>query len=163
MSGSFLPFGWNAERGDLFEKAKRPQGTTCDLCQRYIKVYKRKINHNMARWLIGLVNRYVAEPRWISVAEPWSKRIDSRENAKFIHWDMVEEKPKDADETNKRTSGFWKPTAVGVRFVRRQCAVPCYKFLYKNELIFEEGPQITIIDALDDKFDYEELMAEGME
>ena len=158
-----LPFGWDRERQELFERARLPKGTHCGLCLRYIKVYKRKINSSMARWLIGLVRRYVVEPRWISVAEPWSKRINSRENSKFVYWGMVEQKQKGEEEKNKRTSGYWKPTPAGIAFARRECAVTKYKFIYKNKVIYEEGPQVTIVDALADDFNYEELMSEGFQ
>jgi hypothetical protein len=157
-----LPFGWDQERRELFDKASHAKGTTCPICQRYIKVYKRNINSSMARWLIGMVRRYVFEPRWISVAEPWSKQIDSRENAKLVHWGLVEQKQKGDDEKEKRTSGFWKPTPAGISFARRECSVIQYKFLYKNKVVHEDGPKVTIVDALDDDFNYEELMREGL-
>ena len=154
---------WDRERQQLFDRASLPKGTHCGLCLRYIKVYKRKINSSMARWLIGLVHLFEREPRWISVAEPWSKQIDSRENSKFLYWEMVEQKPKGEDEKSKRTSGFWKPTPAGIAFARRECSVTKYKFVYVNDVVYEEGPQVTITHALGDDFDYEELMKEGFQ
>lgn len=157
-----LPFGWDRERQELFERASLPKGTHCGLCLRYIKVYKRKINSSMARWLIGLVRLFEVEPRWISVAEPWSTRIDSRENSKLRYWEMVEQMPKGEAGKGGRTSGFWKPTVAGIAFAHRHCSVIKYKFVYKNKVIYEEGPQVTITDALADDFDYEKLMSEGL-
>lgn len=116
----------------------------------------------MARWLIQLVRRFECEPRWYGVGEPWSKHVDSRENAKLIYWGMVEQKPKEADNTSKRTSGLWKPTPRGVAFVHGRYSAPSYKFLYKNEVIFEDGELATIVDALGDDFNYGDLMSEGL-
>jgi len=157
-----LPFGWDKERRDLFERAKRKEGAHCGLCLRYIKVYDRSINSSMARWLIQLVRRYEIEPRWFGVSESWSKQINARDICLFKHWGMTLMKPKDASDGRKRTSGYWKPTSVGVAFARRECSVPCYKVLYNNELIFEKGPQVTIVHAIGKKFDHGELMSKGL-
>ncbi len=152
---------YEQEREELFQAAKKPAGTRCGLCLRYIKVYKRKINPKMARWLIQLVRRYAVEPRWYSVSDHWSTKINSRENSKLDWWGLVEERPKEEEQTG-RTSGYWKPTPAGTSFARRECAVSKYKFIYKGEVIFEEGPLVTIDHCLDDDFDYGELMREGL-
>lgn len=63
-----------------------------------------------------------------------------------------------SETTEKRTSGFWIPTQLGIDFVRNKIRVKAKANIYNNKFYGFEGDDISIIDALKDKFNYEQLM-----
>ncbi len=78
--------------------------------------------------------------------------------AKLVHWNLIEQKPKDRGDTTRRDSGLWRPTFKGLDFAHQRCVVPSHVYLYDNILQKSEDTQINIVDALGKHFDYRELM-----
>jgi hypothetical protein len=76
---------------------------------------------------------------------------------KLVHWQLAELQP-NKDDPKRKTSGLWRPTADGVAFVHERIRVPARVYLYDNEPIGFDSEQITIREALGDRFDYQELM-----
>jgi hypothetical protein len=136
-------------------------GAECPCCGQLAKLYKRKLNSSMARSLIWLVRHAGPVAReWVDVAQEAPKwLLKSRELPKLAHWGLIEEMPKDPDDTTRRTSGTWRPTEEGVDFVYVRIKATARVHLYNNTLEgFDEDEYITIKQALGKKFDYEELM-----
>jgi len=162
-------------------KRARDKGAHCPCCRQWVKVYKRALNSQMARWLIWLVR--TSEQQMNGGAEaarvedpvhpregvgPWVdiKRSPVRggDYAKLIHWGLVEHKPnldkgkKKDGRADTRDSGMWRPTYKGIDFVYRRVVVPSHVYLYDGQKIYEERKMLSIIEALGERFSYEELM-----
>lgn len=143
------------------------EGEICPCCEQYVKVYKRALNAQMARWLIWLVRCYRQSvlasdgndsiKQWVDIK---GSPVRGGDYAKLVHWALVEHKRNEKDATRK-DSGLWRPTQRGVDFVFRRCSVPSHVYLYDNRrLNWDDNTirQVTVVDCLDKKFNYEELM-----
>jgi len=138
----------------------RDVGLVCPCCDQFAKVYRRTITSTMARWLINLVKNFEEERRYFSVSEPWSLNINkgTGDVAKLAMWGLIESKPKDKNDTVRKTSGNWRPTLKGFQFVYNQTRIPKYALIYNATLIGYDGFEISIGTALGQKFNYTELM-----
>jgi len=143
-------------RGDVL--AGRDAGTTCPCCGQLVKVYRRKLNSPMARFLIWLVLEVERRGAPVPVGEfPMiQNRRGGGDFAKLRYWGLIREVPNDDD--TKRTSGIWEPLPAGHRFVHRQIQVSERALVYDGQVIGLEGPGIYIEQALTLAFDYAELM-----
>jgi len=134
-------------------------GCVCPACAQHARVYKRKLNAGMAASLCWLVRVAGPDRQWVQVnksAPAWVVRC--RELPKLVHWRLLEDRENE-DDSSKRTSGWWRPTAEGVQFVREQLTVPRYIFLYGNALMGFSEDETGVREALADSFDYGELMS----
>ena len=77
--------------------------------------------------------------------------------SKLLHWGMIQ--PVQNVDTSKRTSGYWSITDRGKMFVNGELAnVPKYVKIYNGQRIGFSEEKTTIIMALGNKFNYQELM-----
>ncbi|MDP6933906.1 MAG: hypothetical protein QGG40_13360 [Myxococcota bacterium] len=139
--------------------ANLDDGVVCPCCDQYAKTYRRKLNEAMARLLIWLVRSYMADPRFYNIHEfPLIQgRRGGGDFAKLIHWGVVIQKPNEG--TEKRTSGMWKPTGVGIDFVNRPWSrIPSHVYLYNGEEMGFSDSTTNIREALGKRFSYAELM-----
>lgn len=130
------------------------EGHRCPCCTQFAKVYRRKLNARMALAAIrlyraGAVREYVHLP---SVAG------DGCEGGKLRYWGLVVEESERREDGGR--SGWWRMTDLGERFVRAEVSVPKYVRLYDGRRLGLRGEPVTIIDALGERFDYEELMGQ---
>jgi len=141
-----------------YVKNNAGKGVYCPCCEQFAKIYKRKLNSGMAASLVWLVRTYLEKQNWIYVWKIAPKFIlRSAEIGKLAHWELAIQKTNE-DDDSKRTSGLWKPTEKGIKFVRRRISVPSHVFLYDNHVQGFTNDLITIDDALGNKFNYRELM-----
>ena len=146
----------DALRLDVKEK-RNSGGCSCPVCGQYCKTYKRKLNSAQAAFICWLVREWRKVPdEWINVPIRYPHKIGG-EYGKLAHFGLAVLQP-NPDDSSKKTSGMWKPTWHGVQFVRGSITVPKYIFLYDNNLEGVSSDQITIREALGEKFDYAELM-----
>jgi len=140
-------------------KAGLDEGTTCPCCDQFAKRYRRPLNSGAARWLISLVLLCEGH-EWAhtsDVIKGLTGALSGTDATTLLpHWDLIEAKPN--DDSKKRTSGFWRPTDKGVDFVHGRITVQKTVIRYNNVREGFEGDEITIQDALGDKFNYGELM-----
>jgi hypothetical protein len=135
------------------------QGMECPCCQRFTKRYRRKLNNGMARSLIA-IHRWFCQSghqghKWLHVVEEMGLTAHHEEYSKLRYWDLLEQ---DVREDGKPT-GLWRITEKGYLFLENRLTVEKYVYLVNAELVGMNGPQVSIKDALGEKFDYEELMA----
>lgn len=151
-----VALSWQIDRQAMWLQLKQGGETTCPCCGRYMKVYNRRIHHEMARFLVWLVHRsYKQKGGWVHVRNfPHSR---SGDYAKLMYWDLIEPKPH-AESPTSRESGYWRPTEDGVRFARGLLAVPTYAQVFDNEVQGHAGPPVFIRHALGTRFDYDELV-----
>jgi hypothetical protein len=129
-------------------------GIQCPCCDQFCKRYRRKLNSQMARWLIWLYRR-ASGSEWVTVRE---SPVRGGDYAKLALWGLVEQKSND-DET-KRTSGVWRITKLGRDFVDGHRFIPSHVMLYNNTIHGWSRACTTIRHALGERFDYAELMGQ---
>ena len=138
-------------------------GVECPCCDQYCKLYKRGIHTSMARFLIWLYRTGLGEPdrRFFHIGEwPTSEDrfLSAGDAAKLRYWELIAEKPKDPNDTTRRTSGYWRITERGIAFVCGELRVPAHVFLFDGRVQGWDEETITIRDALGKNFNYAKLM-----
>ena len=145
------------QAGHIWGSVIKSDGGHCPVCDRWGKLYRRGINANMARHLIWLCLQNPREDGWVDVqrtAPDWMLRAP--QIGTLRHWGMVLDAP--VVNSKARSAGLWKPTDLGLKFAYNQLFVPKYKYVYNDTVFDTEGPDVNIVDCLDDHFDYSELM-----
>lgn len=150
------------EEAKTYLRENVEDGAKCPCCGQLAKVYKRAITGSSAAWLCSLY-RAAPDGRFVHVSnidhgQPSEIGGDA---AKLSYWGLIEEMPKDPLDTKKRTSGFWRITSLGIKFVRGDATVPKHVRLYDGRLLgfVDADNRVTIRQALGTKFDYARLMA----
>lgn len=138
------------------------EGATCPCCDRYGKIYKRKLNSSMARSLIAFYVRDRAQPRkWVHALRLLQPLLPgSGDYAKLSKWDLLEEKYGDKDDGNP-DNGYYRITGKGRQFVEGKIGLPKHIYIYNDQKVQVDGvDELTNIrKALGDAFNYDELMA----
>jgi len=146
--------------------ANLDNGSFCPCCGQFCKLYKRKLNSGMSAALIWIVRRYERERDWINVPRDAPRFVlRTKEYGTTRHWGLLMQKPHDPedDDGQTKTSGLWKPTEKGIRFVHNRISIPKRVHLYNNQVLGWSEERITIEEALGSPFNYAELMSRGEE
>jgi len=135
------------------------KGTTCPCCGNNVKSYKRKFTSDMARFMILLVWTFERTGNWVSAP---ALNFHGGDYAKVRFWGLADHKPNLNDPT-KKESGLWRPTELGIKFAHKLESIPTYVHLNWNG-VFEgtSGPQLFVDKALQNKFNYTELISQVM-
>ena len=137
---------------DHWRKTIEDVGGYCPCCERWGKIYKRPLNSTMARSLMWLVNTPHRGDGWThvpDVAPTWLLRAPQLTSLSY--WGLVVPFSK---ESKLLSSGLWKPTNNGIRFAHNELRVPKYVFLYNNRVLETTGEDVSIVECLGDKYDY---------
>lgn len=138
------------------------EGGICPVCQRFGKIYPRRINLKMARNLIWLHKACaVSEERgqWVDVPKIAPRNIiSSNQHPTLKYWGLVERKP--ASNEKQKHSGIWRITALGIAFVEGKVSVPAKIYHYNDTLMGATAEQVFIHDCFKTHFDYQEVMTE---
>lgn len=146
---------WGEAVDEMWRTLRDEGETHCVACDRYMKVYPRKILPDMARFLLWLVHRHQQSGQWSHVREYSDTR--SGDYAKLLYWDLIEPRYSD-DGSGRRQSGYWRPTEDGVRFALGHLAVARHALVFDNAVEGYAGGAVFIREALGTRFDYDELM-----
>jgi hypothetical protein len=125
----------------------------CPCCGQLCKLYRRKLNSNMAVFLISLVREFRLTGQWVHYKKC---HFTGRDYSYLLIWGLAMTGEDDSGE--KRTSGFWKPTQLGLDFVDGEIEVASHVFLFDNEVQGFSPEFVSIREALGNKFNYTELM-----
>lgn len=132
------------------------KGTICPCCGGYAKLYQRKLNAEMTRFLKKLVELYVAHGDWIDVRDivnsstyaATTERLPLRHSSGYlVHWGFVETQ-------GKRQ---WKPTQKGMAYVEGKLDAPKFVYLHNNKLQGVSTERTTFQKSSLDRFDINEL------
>jgi hypothetical protein len=134
---------------------ERDPGIFCPCCGQYCKLYKRKFNSQMAVWMVWLVREFERRPRWIDWHDA-PHTLRGGDYAKAAHWELI--RHRENTDTANRTSGYWKPTKKGIDFAYNKLAIPSHVLIFNNEVRGFTKKRITIVQALGNHFNYQELM-----
>jgi hypothetical protein len=156
-------------RKETFETAVLGKGTKCPCCDRFVKVYKRKINSAMGRALILLYRHYntprVTPEEWIHFPTLLIKHGAQRsDEGKLTLWGFVEKLTGTREDGSTR-NGYYRITQRGREFARNEIEVPAHAFLYYDGVVlgFSDGDKypkevVKIGDVLGTAYNYREMM-----
>jgi hypothetical protein len=150
---SDLKDGCTLEEAKQWLRERFENGASCPCCHQTVKLYPRKLNSNMAVFLVSLVRLWKREQRPIKYKEC---RYHGRDYSYLHLWDLA--RTARSDDPTKRTTGFWEPTQKGIDFAEQRLTVPSHAYCYNGKLVRMGDQQITIIDSLGEDFNYAELM-----
>jgi len=138
-----------------FVAQKREKGVDCPCCGRLVKLYKRKLHAEMARFLTKLVNAYQREPRYYSTRELLPHAAKAATDGSFlIHWGLIE-KLQSKNKSGAK-AGMYRPTTEGIEFAQNRRAVASHIFLLVNKFQGFSGSTTFISDV--EGFNFYELM-----
>lgn len=135
-------------------------GVPCPLCAQYVKLYRRPLPLATARTMIEIYRAGAADD--FVFLPPILDRMTGTPhqggyNVLGQHWALMEGMDAERDDGSRRV-GYWRLTALGVRFVEHAATVPKYAHLYNGRCLRLSGEPVSITDALGHRFDYRELM-----
>lgn len=141
-----------------YANVEKSTPTCCPLCHQPTNLYRRPISAIIARALIKLyrLEQNGAEKTWHHVRDIHRDRSDW---AKLRFWGLIEEASN--LDSRKRTSGLWRITDDGRRFVMCQDQVPKYALVkYGSINVGFCGEAMTIRECLEakNKFSYIQLI-----
>ena len=144
------------EAQEYLEKEREiKQGVDCPCCGQRVKIYKRKLNQQMAETLIKLYKLHKNQPE----KSYWHITTIGNQHggdfAKLIHWGLIA--PAEFEVKNGRTNGFWGITVKGRLFVEDSVKVPDFIKIYNKKKYGESEDLIGIRDALKYYFNYKDI------
>ena len=144
-----------------FLGANWKKGAICPCCNQPVKLYKRKLNSSMAYGLIILYRAHCKDgfDSYIKMNQEIANLgipSSNVEYAKLAYWKLIEEKPN--TDSSKRTSGLWRITENGKKFVLGQVKVPSHALVFNKKVRGYSDTYLTIKESLGSKFNYAELM-----
>lgn len=144
-----------ALRDDLAKVRSKGISTRCVVCDQHVKEYKKTLSANSARFLFSLVSiSKTKKDGWVHYTDCI---YHSRNYPEVAYWGLAHTMK--SEEKNKKTTGYWKPTQLGIDFVKNNAKIPKYVHVYNSNVVKIDGSEkISIIDAFGKNFDYSELM-----
>ncbi len=134
------------------------EGLRCPCCEQMAKVYRRKINSSMAGDLIAMYRAFGTEWGYLPDLRKRASLKGNREESKLRYWGLVEERNERREDGGH--AGWWRVTAKGEQFIRRQAKLPKYAHIYDGNRVAYSGPDTGIVEALGSPFRYDELMSD---
>lgn len=131
------------------------KGGKCPCCGRFGKVDGRSLTVDMTRALFWILDASGHKRRWVNVpkeAPRWVLR--TKKLTQLKHWGFIE--PMTKTDGRTKTSGIWRPTRKGRRFVEAAIRVPERMYVFDNRVLAEARRLITVQEALGTKYHYQE-------
>jgi hypothetical protein len=149
-------------------RPKLMDGFICPCCNQPAKMYKRKLSSAMAFALILLYQdskmRQAQLGGWVHL-ENFFKSLDCSPSIrgdapKLRFWGFIESKGGETEDSNPN-NGYYRITEAGIAFVKGETVATSHMYLYNNRPfgVPITATQINIHKALDNKFNYKELMS----
>lgn len=147
---SYIHFWKLMEEGEI---------VACPCCLRRARIWKRKINTSMARALITLTI-HTSHEEYVHLFQFLVDHKVQHSDAPLLrHWGLIKELEGKKEDGNPR-NGHYAITEKGRVFVHNASNAAKHVLLYNNTVLGFTEEQITIREALGDKFNYDELMNE---
>lgn len=159
-----LPGGVTLHEARQWLRERVNDGVRCPCCTQHAQVYWRSINSGMAVGAVTLYRWQLAHPgQFAHLPTVLGRR--SAEEAKLRYWQLIEEEPKVRPDGGR--SGYWRLTSAGLAWAGSQTKLPRYVRVYDGRALGPPAsfsktgkwmPDVSVRDALGDKFDYDALM-----
>ena len=138
-------------------RATEKGGGTCPCCGQHTQVYKRRIYTRMAKVMLWLVKEFERTGEWVKLKDGTSFR--GGDNAKLMYWSLAQTKPRRSMQSNKRHSGEWMPTGLGIQFAKGAAQIPEYVYVYNGNVVGFSTHLVGIEECLKGDFDLEDIDA----
>lgn len=138
---------------DWLRKRALADGDHCPVCNRFTKIYKRKITSSMAIFLIKFWNKY-RDHKFHSVTA-FRKDFFCGDYGKLAYWGLTESDGSVGDVS--KSSGRWRVTPSGELFARNRLEVPQFCYVYDNKVLGVDGDPVSITECLASRYNYEEI------
>lgn len=132
------------------------KGADCPCCTQRVQLYKHKLPASSVFALIRLYKLGEGYHHVRDFAEGLEGVRRSSMFAELRYWGVVEDKAN--EDPTKRKSGLWKITEKGKDFVEEKIKLPSYVRLFDGNAYGVVGDEISVREALGNKFNYEEMM-----
>ena len=139
-----------------WEKTIHSEGGFCPVCDRWGKVYKRKLNVTMVRSLIWLTKE--SKGAWVDVPNKAPRSVVSSNQLSSLKWWGLIERQEPEPNSKKKFSGFWKPTQLGLDFVANNVLVPLAVYTYNDQVEAFSNERVSIVECFKEHFDYKDIM-----
>lgn len=139
------------------KKNNADEGYRCKCCGSFIKRYRRKLLSNMALVLIYLYKAGIRD--WVHV-EKWlvdNGHQRSGDFHKLVFWGLIDRLMEDREDGSSR-NGYYRLNGKSIMFVEGKLKVKQTALILNGKFEGFEGKEITIQDALGEKFNYNQLM-----
>jgi hypothetical protein len=132
-----------AARREVFREIRT--GAECPCCDQFVRLYKRKLNSNMVRFVRSLYVAAGAEYLHHTAA-----KYTSRDYPAAAMWGLI--------ETDVENAGYWRVTPRGRLFLLEGMEVPSHAYVYNKELMGWPTTMVNAEKALGEHFKLSELM-----
>lgn len=133
------------------------KGYVCEHCGSYVKRYRRSFNSNMAMclWLLYKFN----VKGFIKVEEFLIANGRKRcgDFSYLVHYRFLEKQSGKREDGSPR-NGYYRLTSLGILFVEGKIKAHEKFYILHNQFMGFDGKEITLKEALGEKFNYDELM-----
>lgn len=142
----------------LVETGKK--GQTCPCCNQLVQSYKRMLRPSMVRWMFGLYD-IAGNPGTYVHSSRVNDSLQYRSGGEFSllrWWGLIDQKQ--SDDKTKKSTGYWRLTSKGYRFLFLGHTVRESILLYNNRLYAFQGDLVSARNVLESgrNFNYEHLI-----
>lgn len=145
----------NTAKNYVNELRYRKEGVVCPCCNQKAKVWKKSIVSTSVADLIMLVRLFDGEHALHK--EDFTLTPKDRNFSQLVFWKLVYPEISNS-KTSMRKAGMWVPTQEAYDFVTKVSKIPKYIQTYNNEFLGYDGEEIDVVEALNGKFDYDDLI-----
>ncbi len=121
----------------------RDDGIVCPCCDQLVKVYRRKINAQMATAAAWMARR--GGDGYIDMSTAPPEILRNREYSRLALWMLVEAEPGRNASGSKR--GRWRLTDLGRSFVRGSLRVPRCLYVLNGKVVDASRETLTIAEV----------------
>lgn len=129
----------------------RDDGIVCPCCDQLVKVYRRKINAQMAMAAAWMAKRGDGDYIDMTAAPP--EILRNREYSRMALWMLVEAEP--GRKSNGSRRGRWRLTDLGRKFVSGEARVPQSLYVLNGKVVDASRETIAISEV--DGFSLDEV------
>ena len=135
----------------------------CSCCGRKAKIYPHLMSAEKVGVLLLLLKHSLLRDAhgWVHIVGSFTKSLglDARKSgySKLKYWGFIEQKTHPKDST-KKCSGIWRITKEGIEFGMGRSRVPKIAFVYLDTVLSFSTETFSVEQALEEKFDYRELL-----
>lgn len=146
------------------EMLQRKSEAICPCCARRARINRLRIHSTLALMLCRLYyisQREWGEPQsWVHIEAFKPKQRTGNDFSIVKHWWLAEPKRAALGE-DKASSGMWRLTDAGAAWVEAAAGarIPKYAYVLDDRVLSFSPELITLKEALNNKFSYEDLKA----
>lgn len=154
---------WTLAQVKEYARALAEKGVQCPCCKQRIKIYTRKLNATMAHVAILIWKRQGRGEKFFHlptfIRDSGLQPTVYGDTTKLVHWQVLEAR-RGKSTGGGPHGGWYRLTELGARFVRNEVALPRTIRIYNDRLLKPKvmPTMVRVREALEDKFDYTELM-----